>query len=75
MTHLNETSPLCVTNIIKKRNRSLNKTNGLLAKMESNYVTTCFDLHLWTSSGFNLAELIVYTICLTFWQPNFTFKF
>jgi len=29
-----------------KRNRSLNTTNGLLAKMESSYVTTCFGLHL-----------------------------
>jgi len=27
-----------------KRNRSLNTTNGLLAKMESSYVTTCFGL-------------------------------
>jgi hypothetical protein len=57
--------PLCVTNIIKmKRNRSLNTTNGLLAKMESSYVTTCFGLHLWPSSGYNLVELRVYTICL-----------
>jgi len=41
-----KTSPLCVTNIIQlKRNRSLNTTNGLLAKMESSYVTTCFGLH------------------------------
>jgi hypothetical protein len=39
-------------NIIKmKRNLSLNTTNGLLAKMESSYVTTCFGLHLWPSSG------------------------
>jgi hypothetical protein len=27
-----------------KRNRSLNTTNGLLTKMESSYVTTCFGL-------------------------------
>ena len=53
-----ETSPLCVTNIIKmKRNRSLNTTNGLLAKMESTYVTTCFGLHLCPSSGYNLVAL------------------
>jgi len=42
-------------NIIKiKRNRSLNTNNGLLAKMESTYVTTCFGLHLWPSSCYNL---------------------
>jgi len=35
-----------------KWNRSLNTTNGLLAKMESSYVTTCFGLHLWPSSGY-----------------------
>ena len=29
-----------------KRNPSLNTTNGLLAKMESSYVTTCFGLHV-----------------------------
>jgi len=35
-----------MANIIKmKRNRSLNTTNGLLAKMESRYATTCFGLH------------------------------
>jgi len=38
-----------------KRNRSLNTTNGLLAKMESSYVTTCFGLHLWPSSGVQTA--------------------
>jgi hypothetical protein len=48
--------------IIKmKWNRSLNTTNGLLAKMESSYVTTCFGLHLWPSSGYNLVALRVYT--------------
>ena len=56
-----ETSPLCVTNIIKiKRNRSLNTANGLLAKMESTYVTTCFGLHLWPSSGYSLVALSVF---------------
>jgi len=60
-----ETSPLCVTNIIKmKRNRNLNTTNGLLAEMESSYVT-CFGLLLWPSSGYNLVVLRVYTICLS----------
>jgi len=35
-----ETSPLCVTNIIKmKRNSSLNTTNDLLAKMANNFHT------------------------------------
>ena len=47
-----------------KRNRSLNTTNGLLAKMESSYVTTCFGLHLWPPSGYDLVALRVYTICL-----------
>jgi len=47
-----------------KWNRSLNTTNGLLAKMESSYVTTGFGLHLWPSSGYNLVALRVYTICL-----------
>jgi len=28
------------------RNRSLNTTNGLLAKMESSYATTCFGAYL-----------------------------
>ena len=52
--------------IIKmKRNRSLNTTNGLLAKMESSYVTTCFGLLLWPSSGYNLVALTVCTMCLT----------
>jgi len=56
---LGEIFLLCVTNIIKmKRNRSLNTTNGLLAKMESSYVTTCFGLFLWPSSGYNLVENI-----------------
>ena len=51
--------------IIKmKRNRSLNTTNGLLAKMESSYVTTCFGLLLWPSSGYNLVALRFCTICL-----------
>jgi len=46
-----------------KWNRSLNTTNGLLAKMKSSYVTvTCFGLHLWPSSGYNLVALRVYTI-------------
>jgi len=36
---------LCVANTIKvRRNQNLNTTNGLLAKMESSYVTTCFCL-------------------------------
>jgi hypothetical protein len=49
------------SNIIKmKRNRSLNTTNGLIAKMESSYVTTCFGLHLWPSSGYNLVALRVW---------------
>jgi len=43
-----------------KWNRSLNTTNGLLAKMESSYVTTCFGLCLWASSGYNLVALRVY---------------
>jgi hypothetical protein len=47
-----------------KRNRSLNKSNGLLAKMETSYVTTRFGLHLWPPSGYNLVALRVYTICL-----------
>jgi len=42
-----------------KRNRSLNTTNGLLAKMASSYVTTCFGLHLWPSSGYSLVALRV----------------
>ena len=42
-----------------ERNRSLNTTNGLLAKMESIYVTTCFSLHLWPSSGYNLVAFIL----------------
>ena len=51
--------------IIKmKRNRSQNTTNALLAEMESSYVTTCFGLILWPSSGYNLVALRVYTICL-----------
>ena len=37
-----------------KRNRSVNTTNGLLTKMESSYVTTCFGLHLWSLPGYNL---------------------
>ena len=48
-----------------KRNRSLNTTNGLLVKMESSYITTCFGLHLWPSSGYSLVALRIYTICLT----------
>jgi len=40
-----------------KRNRILNTTNGLLAKMESSYVTMCFGLHLWPSSGYNVVVL------------------
>ena len=53
------------TRIIKmKWNRSLNTTNGLLAKMESSYVTTRFSLFLWPSSGYNLVALRVYTVCL-----------
>jgi hypothetical protein len=47
-----------------KQNHILNATNDLLAKMESSYVTTCFGLHLWTSPGYNLVALRVYTICL-----------
>jgi len=42
-----------------KRNRSLNTTNGLLVNMESSYVTTCFGLHLWPSSCYNLVPLRV----------------
>jgi hypothetical protein len=42
-----------------KQNRSLNSTNGLLAKMESSYVTTCFGLRLWSSSGYDLVALRV----------------
>jgi hypothetical protein len=41
-----------------KQNRCLNKSNGLLAKMESSYVTTCFGLHLWPSSDYNLLALL-----------------
>ena len=56
LTSLGSTSGLepAVYIIKMKRNRSLNTTNGLLAKMESSYVTTCFGLDLWTSSGYNL---------------------
>jgi len=54
-----------ISDIIKmKRNRSQNTTNGLLPKMESSYVTTCFGLLLWPSSGYNLVALRVYTVCL-----------
>jgi hypothetical protein len=42
-----------------KRNCSLNKTNGLLANMESGYVTTCFGLRFWPSSGYSLVALRV----------------
>jgi len=45
-----------------KRNRSLNATNGLLAKMESSYINTRFGLRLWPSSRYNLVALRVYTI-------------
>ena len=42
---LQENTVIKKDDIIKmKRNRSLNTTNGLLAKMESSYVTTCFGL-------------------------------
>jgi len=48
------------TDLIKmKWIRSLNTTNGLVAKMESSYVTTCFGLHLWPSSDYNLVALSV----------------
>jgi hypothetical protein len=47
-----------------KWNHSLNTTNGLLAKMELSYVTTCFGLFLWPSSGCSVVELRVYTVCL-----------
>jgi hypothetical protein len=54
-----------IYSIIKmKRNRSLNKTNGLLAKMKSSYVTTCFGLHLWPSSGYYLVASRVLYIML-----------
>jgi hypothetical protein len=43
-----------------KRNRNLNTTNGLLAKMESSYVTTCFGLLLWPSSGYDLVALRIF---------------
>jgi len=46
-----------------KRNRSLNTTNGLLAKIESSYVITCFGLHLWTSSGYNLVAYTIFCWC------------
>jgi len=42
-----------------KRNRRLHTTNGLLAKMVSSYVTTCFGLLLWPSSGYDLVALRV----------------
>ena len=46
--------------IIKiKQNRSLNTTSGLLAKIESSYVTTCFGLHLRPLSGYDLVALRV----------------
>ena len=57
-----------------KRNRSLNTTNGLLAKMKSSYVTTCFGLHLWPSSGYNLVALRVYTGCPTRYQTQHFFN-
>ena len=44
----------------------MKQNSSLLAKMESGYVTTCFGLHLWPSSGYNLVALTVNTICLTF---------
>jgi hypothetical protein len=47
-----------------KRNHSEEKINGLLAKMESSYVTTCFGLILWPSSGYNPVALTVYTVRL-----------
>ena len=40
-----------------KRNRSLNTTKGLFATTESSYVTTCFGMFLWPSSGYNLLVL------------------
>jgi hypothetical protein len=53
--------------IIKmKWNRSRNTTNGLLAKMESSYVTTHFGLFLWPSSGYNLVPLRVYTCLIVY---------
>jgi hypothetical protein len=59
--------------IIKmKRNRSLNTSNCLLAKMESSYVITCFGLLLWPSSGYNLVALRFCTICLKVgWCENY----
>ena len=49
-----------VMKIKMRRIRSLNTNNGLrLAKMESSYVTTCFGLHLWPSSGYSLVPLRV----------------
>jgi len=41
-----------------KRNRSLHTANGLLSKMELTYLTTCFGLHLWPSSDYNLVALL-----------------
>jgi len=62
-------------NTIKiKRNRSLHTNNGLLAKMESSYVTTCFSLHLWPSSGYNLIALRFYTGCPTRYRTRHFFN-
>ena len=49
-----------------KWNCSRNTTNGLVAKMESSYVTTCFGLFLWPSSGYNLVALRVYTCLIVY---------
>ena len=52
----------------------LNTNNDLLAKMESSYVTTCFALYLWPSSGYNLVALRVYTGCPTRYRTRHLFN-
>jgi hypothetical protein len=47
-----------------KGNHSLNTTDGLLAEIESSYVTACIGLRLWPLSGYNLVALRVHTLCL-----------
>jgi hypothetical protein len=53
-----------------KGNRSQNTTNGLLDTMESSYVITCFDLHLWASSGYNLVAVKTHANDIS--KPEFT---
>jgi len=47
-----------------KRNRSLNTTNGLIAKMESSYVTTCLGPAFVAIVRLQSSSVKSYTICL-----------